>query len=192
MQSSSRGILISAILKNLLFSILEYESIYSSQLDNNSLKYCRDWCSSNDLPYYYAAVLLIPSATANYEISCNSTITIYAYLYQNNFDPSQPLENQVATDNNYHTGASLALDSRLNASTVYIIVVTTAFTYQTGSFSIMGSGAAEVIFSQMSKCIPPPSLLIGYWTSVVQEEIIEVAFKSFSAWHQLISLATST
>ena len=68
----------------------------------------------------------------------------YAYFYHDRIDPSNPSENLIASD---HTGAGdgqFRINVALQSGSIYVLVITTYYSYTTGSFSVIASGSAPV------------------------------------------------
>lgn len=120
--------------------------IYSSVLTTNSRTYSPISCSIPN--YYYEAIQLSIVTNGYYRISGNSTIGLHAYIYQNNFDPVNP-----STDLRVEKGSDLGfrLDISFKANTVYVLVVRSLISYQTGSFSIVAEGPDNINATKIGK-----------------------------------------
>jgi hypothetical protein len=82
--------------------------------------------------------------TGWYRLSSNSTINTYGYIYKDNFNPLNPLDNLLLKDDDKCGRSQFGLRVDLKANTVYILVVTTVLPNVIGPFSIHASGPSNV------------------------------------------------
>ncbi|CAF4733847.1 unnamed protein product, partial [Rotaria sp. Silwood2] len=88
--------------------------------------------------------------SGNYTIETYSSIDTYGYLYSSTFDPASISTNLLAENDDGPTSTNFLISIYLQALTQYIVVVTTFYPNTTGSFSIVATGIASVIFSPMN------------------------------------------
>jgi hypothetical protein len=94
--------------------------------------------------YYYEAIQVNVNKTGSYTLGSNSIVYTYGYLYKDNFNPFQPSENLISENNNIGGGGQFKFTIDLQASTTYILVVTTFDPNVQGKFSIFVSDPSKV------------------------------------------------
>jgi hypothetical protein len=77
--------------------------------------------------------------TGIYNISWNSSIDTYGYIYTGEFHPTLPSINLLKSDDDGNGGQQFRLHVDLLTGTTYTLVVTTFGSLQTGAFSIFAS-----------------------------------------------------
>lgn len=114
--------------------------------------------------FYYQALQLNISTTGSYVFESRSQIDTMGFLYENSFDPSDPLINLVTDDDD---GGELDLQFRVEAylqatNKVYILVVTTHRQYTTGGILLSASGPTVVGFSSITPVTSRPIVIRMY------------------------------
>ncbi len=85
--------------------------------------------------------------TGTYTFKSSSTIgDTYGYIYQGNFYPSYPSYNIVTQNDDGAGNGQFQLTATLRSDITYILVFTTYYERNTGSFSISASGPGYVFF----------------------------------------------
>jgi hypothetical protein len=93
---------------------------------------------------YYAAIQVKVNTTGFYYLSSDGKMHTYGYIYEENFDPFNPYENLLASNDNGCDNWQFKLNVHLNVNTTYILVATSASIYERGNFSVIVSGAIQV------------------------------------------------
>jgi hypothetical protein len=125
------------------------QSIYSSALAANGQTYSSTGCDITH--YYYEAIQVTVVETGYYQFSSNSTIDTYGYIYENDFDPVDPIRN-VLSEDGYNCGIyRFQLISYLKVNTKYVLVVTTHDPNVTGVHSVLATGPNNVNFNHISE-----------------------------------------
>ena len=75
----------------------------------------------------------------------------YGCLYRDEFDPFDPSRTEIANNVNGCGQLQFRLSHFLQASTSYILVMTTFFMDFTGPFSITATGAVNVSFTRLGE-----------------------------------------
>jgi hypothetical protein len=120
--------------------------IYASVLRANDQMYSPTGCSVPT--HHYDVLELIIKTPGYYRISSNSSIGLRASIYQNTFDPVNPSLN-LRAEKEGDLGFRLTLF--LRAETIYMLVVTSVTPHQTGAFSIVSAGPANVTARRIGK-----------------------------------------
>jgi BioD-like phosphotransacetylase family protein len=93
---------------------------------------------------YYAAIQVKVNTTDLYHLSSDSKIDTVGYIYEENFNPFNPSENLLASNDDGCGVSQFRLNIQLNVNTKYILVVSTSLPDRTGNFSVIVSGAIQV------------------------------------------------
>ena len=89
--------------------------------------------------------------TGLYVIWSESSFPPYGYIYKNDFNALKPSDNLLLQQNGNCNDGQFKLIIHLQASTEYILVVTTDGPDITGNFSLVISGPDNVTFHHFSK-----------------------------------------
>ena len=101
--------------------------------------------------HYYEALRINVSLTGNYTFSSDSSIDTYGYLFKNEFNPSLLCKNiMVENDDAMKDMLQFEIQSELQSSNIYILVVTTYRSNTTGKFAIVVKGPAKIILVRMN------------------------------------------
>ena len=122
--------------------------IHSSALTANGQTYSPTGCSFPN--HYYEALELIIETAGYYRLSCNSSIGLRAYIYQDVFDPLNP-SFKLRAEKDGQLGFQTTLF--LRDETTYVLVVTSVNPRKTGSFSIVISGPDDVSTGRIGKFV---------------------------------------
>jgi hypothetical protein len=125
------------------------QSIYSSGWTENSPKYSHTSCDTVDSVYEIIQVNVMKSGC--YIFDRNSSVTTYAYIYMNNFDPLSPLTNLLSRDNQAYQSDQFKIKFYLQSNMTYLLVVAKTDLSATGSFSIIATGSDQLIFERLSE-----------------------------------------
>lgn len=120
------------------------ESTYIHSLTNDSQTFHR--IENSAANYYYQAIEIYTETTGEYILTSGSFIDAYGYMYERNFDPSNPLLNKLLEDDESAGFKQFQFTTSLQSNFKYIIVFTTAAENVTGQFYISAKGPAVVHF----------------------------------------------
>jgi hypothetical protein len=125
------------------------QSMYSYELTTNSQMYSRNCVQSS---FYYETIDVNVAETGYYTFGSTEGIPTLGYIYKDNFNPFNPFENlHSQPDNNCNNGWYFKLIAHLQASTTYVLVVTTYSPNVTGNVSITVSGPNNVTLTRTSE-----------------------------------------
>ncbi|CAF3832453.1 unnamed protein product [Adineta steineri] len=124
-----------------------FQNIYSSSLTNNNQIYYRDCNKQN---FYYESIQVKVTESGHYTFRGSGDIDPYGSIYKNKFNPLDPSENLL--DKHYDGGSVIQfkLDINLDVDMIYVLVVTTYESKETGKFSIHIFGKNKVILERLS------------------------------------------
>jgi len=97
--------------------------------------------------YYYVDIQIDISKNGLYEFESQSSIDMCAYFYENSFNSTNKDFNLLIFDNNSGGNNQFDFQISLQSTNNYILVVTTYYSYVTGSFSIYVTGPTTVSFN---------------------------------------------
>ncbi|CAF1064361.1 unnamed protein product [Adineta steineri] len=120
---------------------------YSSSLTNNSQMYYRDCKKEN---FYYESIQVKVIKSGYYTFRVSGAIDPYGSIYNNKFNPLDPVDNLLNQDYAHNSDIQLKLDIYLDADIIYVLVMTTFDSKEVGEFSINISGRNEVNFERLS------------------------------------------
>jgi hypothetical protein len=113
--------------------------------------YIRDCIEPN---FYYESIQVKVIETGYYTFVSYSMMDTYAYIYKDKFDPLNPIENLLHTnDDGGGSNLQFRLDIRLFVDMTYVLVVTTYDATTTGEFSIGVFGKNKVTLGHLSEYI---------------------------------------
>ena len=140
----------SRIVVNLLFCYFtvtvpkNFETVYLEQLTSENPTFSH---SGRSEQFHYQAIRLPITKTGVYIIRSNAMFDSYGFLYRSSFDPSKPLANLMAEDNNSDLSLDFRMTSKLQAGTTYILVVTTYNPMKIGVYELSLIGPAKINLS---------------------------------------------
>jgi hypothetical protein len=109
-------------------------------------RYC-DW----DNFYYETFEVKVPEIRS-YTIQSSSNIDTYGYIYENKFNPLNPTENLLTSDDDSGgSGHQFKFEIPLYVNTTYILVVTTFSEKRTGEIKIDLLGVTNVTVNRLSE-----------------------------------------
>ena len=153
-------------------------STYSDSLSSRSPIFSRPGNAGNY--YYYQAIrVTVPTAGA-YTFSSISSIDTFGYLYNDPFDPSNPSQNLIASDDDGGGSNQFRIIASLQPSRRYVLVVSTWRAGDTGNFLVRASGPSSV---DLTGFTPSTSRPIGTTSESklhAYDLITTFAFDSFS------------
>ena len=143
--------------------IIGHQTTYTSELTKHTPVYPRVCGQGN---YHYETFQINVQQDGSYTFDTNSTIELYGYIYENEFDPSYPNENLLKQSDYFLTQGNFVLTQTrfndgkfyfqvknyLKVETVYILVVTTLDPNAIGSFAILITGPNNITLNRISKC----------------------------------------
>ena len=89
--------------------------------------------------------------TGYYSFVSDSNIDAYGFIYRNTFDPLNPTENLLQAEDDDESNSQFRLNIHLSDGMIYVLVMTTYQSKETGTFSIVVLGANKVILERLSK-----------------------------------------
>ena len=98
--------------------------------------------------YFYEAFQLTAVNTGYYKLSSNSSIGIHYFIYKNTFDPLD-LANNLLLEKGDEQDFRLSLF--LQDDMMYVLVVTSFTSNQTGAFSIVADGPPNITVRRTSE-----------------------------------------
>ncbi|CAF2028725.1 unnamed protein product [Rotaria magnacalcarata] len=116
-------------------------SSYTNMLTTNSPTFRRT--KDSDLSYFQAIQVTVLTA-GTYSFKSDSLLDAYGYLYENNFNPSNPRANLLAEDDDSGGNQQFLMDYPMQYGSGYILVFTTHNPRMTGTFSILTSDPSKV------------------------------------------------
>jgi hypothetical protein len=84
------------------------------------------------------------NTSGTYTFASRSSLDTYGYLYQGSFDPSDPSQNLMTSNDDSGGKRQFLFSSYLSAGSSYILIITTAGMDVVGDFSIRVSGPSSV------------------------------------------------
>jgi hypothetical protein len=94
--------------------------------------------------YYYQAIQVTVHTGGTYSFTSSSSIDTYGCFYDDSFDPSNPSRNLITCNDDSAGSRQFQIKVTLQSGRSYVLVVTTFYSADTGSFSIRGAGPASV------------------------------------------------
>ncbi|CAF4146022.1 unnamed protein product [Adineta steineri] len=137
------------------------QTVYASKLTTNSSTYFRSCSESSS---YYEAIQVNVFRSGLYTFLSKSNMDTYGAIYENYFNPSNPLENQLLYNDDSVFGRQFKFTIALETGTTYILIVTTKDPYAAGAFSIFVSGPDNVDLKNISS----PSVIEISYSSAFQ------------------------
>ncbi len=119
-------------------------------MSTNNQIYSRD---CDEEYFYYESIQVKVNTSGYYSFRSYCTMNPYGLIYRNTFDPLNPLENLLHTDDDSGSDLQFRLNIRLSVGMTYVLVVTTYLLKETGAFSILVLGDNGVILERLSKYI---------------------------------------
>ncbi|CAF3224322.1 unnamed protein product [Rotaria socialis] len=143
-------------------------SVYSGSLSSSSSVFYRPE-GDTDKYYYFRALRVTVPAAGNYMFESESIMDTMAYFYGTSFDPSSPLTNLIAEDDDDGgTALQFRLQIYLQPGLTYILVVTTHRPYASGNFRVKATGLATVSLTFITPSTSRPILTPTTPTSATQ------------------------
>ncbi|CAF1364624.1 unnamed protein product [Adineta steineri] len=130
------------------FSLLQ--KTYSSSLTEISQIYYRDCDKQN---FYYESIQVKVIESGYYTFRGTGDIDGYGSVYKNKFNPLDPSENLLKTDDDSGFDAQFKLDIHLDVNMTYVLVVTTFDSKETGKFLIVVLGKSKVLLERLSTAV---------------------------------------
>jgi hypothetical protein len=112
--------------------------------------YIRDCIEPN---FYYESIQVKVIESGYYSFLSYSRIDTYGYIYKDQFNPLNPLENLLHKNDDGGSYFQFRLDVRLFVDMAYVLVVTTYDSRRTGEFSISVFGNNTVTLEHLSEYI---------------------------------------
>ncbi|CAF1066950.1 unnamed protein product [Adineta steineri] len=126
------------------------QKIYSSSLTKFNQIYYRD---CNKRKTYYESIQVKVIESGDYTFRSIGDIDGYGSIYKTKFNPLDPSDNLLKTDDDSSSDIQFKLDIYLHVDMIYVLVVTTSDTKETGEFSIVVLGKNKVILERLSTSV---------------------------------------
>ena len=104
--------------------------------------------------YYYHIYSVVVPVTGYYVIMTANANDSYGYIYYPRFNASVPSGNLIAYDDNSGGNLQFQITMNLQASTTYMVVVTTAVRNRTGPYTLTVSGLYGVNLNRVYETDP--------------------------------------
>jgi hypothetical protein len=122
---------------------------YQLTLTTDSQIYSRDCNREN---FYYESFEVKVPEIRSYTIQSSSNIDTYGYIYENKFNPLNPTQNLLASDDNGGgSGGQFKIEIPLYVGTTYMLVVTTFSSKRIGEIKITLLGLTNVTVKRLSE-----------------------------------------
>ena len=113
--------------------------------------------NGNGSGYYYQTYTVTISLPGTYRFQSSGRMNCYGLLYDDTFDPLRPNQNLLASDDGSNGRHHFEINAVLQAQKTYTLVVSTYGASMTGEFSIIASGAAQVMLNRLPATDNPPT-----------------------------------
>lgn len=117
---------------------------YSSALKSDTPTYAQ--FGASDDRYHFEAIEISVCNSGSYSFRSHSSLDMYGYLYEGHFNPSNPSDSLLISNDDSDGSVQFLLRYSLRAGVVYFIVVTTYRSRTTGIFSVSGEGPGRITF----------------------------------------------
>ncbi|CAF1193465.1 unnamed protein product [Adineta steineri] len=131
--------------KKINFNPIDIQTIYTSILTKDTQTYSRV-CGRTQ--YYYETIEINVENSSIYRFDSNSSIIIYGYIYENNFNPFNPTDNLVTRSNYSCGGYEFQFTAYLHSNITYILVITTFHSNVQGPFSLIIYGSNNITLNR--------------------------------------------
>ena len=129
---------------NFMMLPIVLNSNYAGSLTSTSPSYSREGLY---MRCYYDAIVFTVSIDGIYTLASYSYLDTVGYLYSTYFNPSNTTQNLLTQDDESGGLLQFSLSRQLQSNRVYVLVCTTYWSYDTGSFFINAVGPGKVFFS---------------------------------------------
>ena len=137
-------------LRIILVDVVTAEIRLSGVLDETSTTF-----NSDDYPddlHYYDAYIVMPQVSADHEFYSTSDLDTYGYLYRDSFNQTQRRRNLQTEDNDSGGNSQFLFTFWLEASTSYIVIVSTYSAWETGAYTLTMSGPDSTTMTRLDEC----------------------------------------
>jgi hypothetical protein len=122
---------------------------YQLELTTDSQMYSR---SCNWENFYYETFEVKVPEIRYYTIQSSSNIDTYGFIYENKFNPLNPIQNLlISDDDSGGSGGQFKIEIPLYVDTTYILVVTTYSSKRIGKIEINLLGLTNVTVKRLSE-----------------------------------------
>jgi len=126
----------------------DLRATYSSELTKENQVYPRICGKGN---YHYETIQINVKHNGSYTFDTNTSLLLFGYLYENNFDPSFPNQN-LLIESSFSCGQyHFELGDYLEVNHVYILVITTFYPNMRGSFTLLVTGPHNLTLNRINK-----------------------------------------
>jgi hypothetical protein len=126
-------------------------SSYTSALTTNHSQYKRYNGTST---YFYEAIQMTVSVSQNVTIISDSSLDTFGSVYDTSFEPWNASANLLAFDDQSAGNDQFELHQLLNPGNTYILVVSTYWSWDTGSFSITATSPSSPVVFTLLNIVP--------------------------------------
>ncbi|CAF1044965.1 unnamed protein product [Adineta steineri] len=127
------------------FNLIDVQLVYRSILTKDTETYSRV-CGRTG--YYYETIEMNVSNSHMYRFDSNSSIILYGYIYENNFNRFNPTLNLITQSNYSCGGYQFELTAYLHFNITYILVLTTFHSNIQGSFQLIIYGSNNITLNR--------------------------------------------
>jgi hypothetical protein len=124
------------------------QATYTVHLTTNSPKYSPDYSQTN---YYYEAIEVNVADDGMYTLRSDTEMSVSNTLYQNKFNPFNPSVNVIGSGTTMGCIYGFSMIYYYEKQKIYIVVTTTNYPNETGSFSIFALGPNNITLKHSGK-----------------------------------------
>lgn len=139
---------------------LSVTSTYSGALSWSSATFSRPSGSASQY-YYYEPIQMTISTNGTYIFTSNSSMNTYGYLYKNAFTSYSPSQNLITSDDDSNGDGQFKISLILESGSTYVLIVTTYYQNNIGSFLITAVGPALIDSTWITPSTNPLEMTIG-------------------------------
>ncbi|CAF3936588.1 unnamed protein product [Adineta steineri] len=139
-----------------------FQKTYSSSLTKNNQMYYRD-CQTEK--FYYESIQVKVIKSGYYTFRGSGSIDPYGSIYKNKFNPLDPWENLLNQEYAHGSDIRFKLDIHLDVDMIYVLVMTTFGSKETGDFWINVLGENEVVLDRLST---PVNIQLKYSSNLTE------------------------
>lgn len=117
-------------------------AIFNGSLTSSSTNYSKTGVGSTD--YYYQAMHVTNYIRGMYTFRSDSTMNSYGALYDGDFDPRNPGQNKIESDDYSAGNQQFLIAHFLETNMTYTLIYSTQLEKVTGDYKIVSTGAGSL------------------------------------------------